>query len=129
MNKQLVIIPVVISMLLVVSVVIGDQQLMSYAKEHQVISQMNVAGIEGRAIMCQSFHLPWLARQFDFLTPLAFLTLVFLAGALMFSKRFGLSMIEKHVALSILVIGLTIMLIYQFIDPFYPFTMCRGLLL
>jgi hypothetical protein len=118
----------VLSVILVLGVVISDQQLLGYEKQHQVFAKINAAGPEGREAVCRNLRLPWFARQFDVLTPAAMMALLLIAGILILRKKLKISKTIIRVALSVFIIGTTIIFIYQFVDPFFPFSLCRGLL-
>lgn len=125
MKRKLVIIVSSLSILLVIGTIISNQQLISYAGQHQVFEQINTAGPEGREAVCRSIHLPWFARQFDVLTPGAMTALLFMVGILIWRKKLELSTTVVRIALGVFAIGLVIMIIYQFVDPFFPFSLCR----
>lgn len=128
MKKILVILVGSLSVIFVVFAIIGNQQLLRYNDQYKVVEQMNAAGPEGREVVCRSLHLPWLARQFDVVTPSAFVALLLLVVTVILQKKLGISKAVVRVALTTVVIGLTIMIVYQFVDPFFPFALCRGLL-
>lgn len=128
MKKLLPILIAIVSVVFVLLAIVSNQQLVNYAREFDVVAKINAAGADELPATCQTFHLPVFARLFDIVTPGAFLSLVTLAGVLVMRKKFDLTTSMVRVLLGILIIGLTVMIIYQFIDPFYPFTLCRGLL-
>lgn len=119
----------VLTIALLIAVIVANQQLINYAKLHNVPSQMNTAGSSGSvSTICRSIHLPWLAKHFDFLTPTAFIALVILTGMLIWRKQNKLSRTVTTWVIGVIIVGFSTMIYYQFVDPFYPFSLCRGLL-